>query len=350
MDNDTTFLADTSLEQARTPPAWWYRSLDRLEVEKVNVLAGNWQVVAHADEVKAKGEFASGCAGGEPWVIVRDLDSVLRGFGNVCRHNGTPVADGSGQLTKFVCPYHGWEYDLTGALLSAPRIGGIKGFQREQYHLSEFQVLEVGPLVFANIAGTAKEIELSELTKRLGESRWDTLVRRERRSYALQCNWKVFLDNYLDGGYHVPFLHPTLAKNLNLGAYKTELFGGYSIQSVSPSAEATERLSAEALYAWVYPNLMINRYGPMMDVNVVFPTGPESCRVVFDWYFDKSAPKSFIDQALTDSERVQNEDIQICERVQRGMASMHFSPGPYAPKVEHGKHHFHHLIAQDVGE
>ena len=189
---------------------------------------------------------------------------------------------------------------------------------------------------------------LPELVTRLDDSGWERLVRKERRTYALQCNWKVFIDNYLDGGYHVPYLHPKLSSNLDLNAYRTELYDGYSIQSVSPSEAANQRLAGEAIYGWVYPNLMINRYGPMMDVNVVFPTGPESCRVVFDWYFEEDADEPFVAAALKDSEKVQDEDIDICERLQRGMASMHFKPGPYAPRVEHGKFHFHQLLIENI--
>jgi len=337
-------INEKALARAHTPPAWWYRCGERLALEKHHILSGQWQVLAHRDEVSGPGDYTSGCAGGEPWIVVRDVSGALRGFANVCRHNGTPVADGAGTLEKFVCPYHGWEYQLSGELKSAPRIGGIEEFQREDYALSAFPVMEVGPLVFGNISGDASPLQFNELEQRLEVSDWNQLIRRERRSYHLQCNWKVFVDNYLDGGYHVPFLHPNLSSNLDLKEYKTELFHTYSIQSVSPSSTADKRLGADAIYGWVFPNLMINRYGPMMDINVVFPTGPESCRVDFDWYFEENASEEFVASALLDSEKVQDEDIDVCERLQRGMASMHFKPGPYAPRVEHGKFHFHTLI------
>jgi len=115
-----------------------------------------------------------------------------------------------------------------------------------------------------------------------------------------------------------------------------------------PETDARERVNTQAIYAWIYPNVMINRYGPMMDTNVVFPTGPSSCRVVFDWYFQPGCDDEFIAQSIKASERVQEEDIAICESLQVGMGSRHFRPGPYAPRVETGKLHFHRLLHADT--
>jgi len=336
------------LETARTPPAGWYIEEARAARERRHVLAANWQVVAHRDELASPGDFVSGCQGGEPWVVIRQKDGALAAFSNVCRHNGTQVAQGSGTTDALTCPYHGWTYHLDGTLATAPRLGGVKEFRREDYALPSLPVRELGPLVLVHLTGDASPLALDELTRRLDASGWEDLVRRERRTYELQCNWKVFVDNYLDGGYHVPFLHGDLAGELDLDGYRTELFERHSIQTVGPSPDATKRLNREALYAWVYPNLMINRYGPMMDINVVVPTGPRTCRVIFDWYFDSTCDDAFIQEALRSSEQVQDEDIAICESLQIGMGSIHFRPGPYAPKVEMGKLQFHRLVHADM--
>ena len=205
-----------------------------------------------------------------------------------------------------------------------------------------------GPLLMVNPTPDAPLPSRSPLTERLDASGWGDLVYHSSRSYELGCNWKVFIDNYLDGGYHVAFLHPSLAAELDLDAYGTELFERFSIQSTPASETASSRLEGEAIYAWVYPNLMINRYGPMMDINVVHPTGPESCRVDFDWFFHPDCDADFIQDSLASSEQVQIEDMDICRAVQVGMGSSHFQPGPYAPRVEVGKHHFHQLLAADL--
>ena len=346
--SSTLFDPSLPLERAKTPPASWYRSIYQDQQERRSVLASNWQVVAHLDEIKENGSYVSGCAGSEPWVVTRDQEGKLHAFANVCRHNGTQVADGAGQLEQLVCPYHGWRYDLDGRLAKAPRIGGVADFSRERYSLKPLSLQVWGPLVMINSQPNAAPLKHEELTRRLEAMNWTGLVRIARRTYDLNCNWKVFIDNYLDGGYHVPCLHRDLAAELDLDGYRTELFEGYSIQSVAGEQKAGDRLSGDALYAWVYPNLMINRYGNMMDVNVVVPLSTETCRVIFDWYAEPGLSEDFIAESLKSSEQVQEEDIYICERLQVGMGSIHFEPGPYAPTVEMGKYQFHKMLASDL--
>jgi len=227
-------------------------------------------------------------------------------------------------------------------------MAGVEGFQREDHNLSPIGLQVFGPLVLINGSGRAQPLELEPLTQRLDAGGWGDLIRVERRSYELFCNWKVFVDNYLDGGYHVPFLHRDLAAELDLQNYRTECFGHYALQSVSSAQGAGERLHGEALYAWVYPNLMINRYGSMMDINVVTPMGPERCRVDFDWYMEPDQDPALIHDRLTASEQVQDEDIAICESLQVGLGSQHYRPGPYAPRVEAAKYLFHRLVAADL--
>src|SRR5262249_35641219 len=118
----------------------------------------------------------------------------------------------------------------------------------------------------------------------------DGLSFLERREYTLDCNWKVFVDNYLDGGYHVNSVHPTLGSVLEDSEYRTEGFERTSLQS-SPlrasddAAASATRKGDRARYAWAFPNAMINLYAGVMDTNVVLPLGPERCRVLIDFYF-----------------------------------------------------------------
>ena len=277
-------------------------------------------------------------------VFEKTYDVIVVGGG----HAGTALASGCGHATQLRCPYHGWTYDLDGRLRTAPRTAGLKGFRREDFGLVPISVSTWGPLLLLNPTGDLPAPDLEPLSSRLEAMDWSQLVYHSSRSYELACNWKVFVDNYLDGGYHVECLHPDLAAELDLANYTTDLYDRFSIQSSPSSGDATDRLAGDAIYAWVYPNLMINRYGPMMDINVVTPTGPGTCRVDFDWYFHQGCTERFKEESLVYSQQVQTEDIDICEAVQVGMGSSHFHPGPYAPRVEMGKHHFHGLLAADL--
>ena len=343
------FDAGAPIESARVPPAQWYADERYHQLDTERVLLPNWQVVAHHQQLCESGMYRAGCTAGQPWVVVRDQQGALRAFANVCRHNGTPVAQGEGQLDQLVCSYHGWTYDLTGRLTKAPRMAGIADFERSDFGLVALPLKVFGPLILINLSGSSQPLEVTEVEQQLEQRQWNNLQLREQRSYEIACNWKVFVDNYLDGGYHVPSLHQDLASGLDMDSYSTDVFGSSALQSVHSSSAANERVAGAALYAWIYPNLMINRYGPMMDINRVTPLGAGRCRVDFDWYFEADCSDDFVEKSLRSSDQVQQEDIAVCEALQRGMGSVHYRPGPYAPRVEMAKHHFHRMLARDYG-
>ncbi|KQK17360.1 choline monooxygenase, chloroplastic isoform X4 [Brachypodium distachyon] len=286
------------LASAVTPPSEWYTDPEFLRLELDRVFLRGWQAVGHIGQVKNPNDFFSGRLGNVEFVICRDAHGKLHAFHNVCRHHASLLACGSGQKTCFQCPYHGWTYGLDGALLKATRISGIKNFNK-----NDFGLLPI----------------------------------------------KVFCDNYLDGGYHVPYAHGALASGLQLQSYETLTYERVSVQrceSAPAEQEDIDRLGTKAIYAFVYPNFMINRYGPWMDTNLAVPLDATRCKVVFDYFLDESLldDQDFIDQSLKDSEQVQIEDIALCEGVQKGLESPAYGVGRYAPSVEMAMHHFHRLL------
>jgi choline monooxygenase len=271
------------------------------------------------------------------------------------------VAQGEGKAEKLVCPYHGWTYALDGRLLRAPELGAVKGFARAEFGLIPMAVTEWGSLVFVSISNAPRSLtaNLAPLLGRLEAMQLQDLVFTARRVYTLACNWKVFIDNYLDGGYHLAALHQGLAAQLDLATYRTELFEGCSIQSAkgarSPGEESvgsdfSERIGDDVVYAWIHPNLMINRYGNMMDVNWTLPLSSNRTRVVIDYYFFDAQRRDaeLVERSIAASDVVQREDADICESVQRGLASRTFDRGRYSVKREGAALHFHRLLATDL--
>jgi choline monooxygenase len=351
-DEITRFDPDLPVERAKTPPASWYRDAGILALEEERVFRTSWILAARSDQLTRPGAFVTGSVAGAPYVVVKDESGTLRAFFNVCRHHAALVKDGEGTCAELVCPYHGWTYALDGSLSRAPRMGKMEDFHREDFGLVPMEVAERPPFVFVCPGRPAWDLEgeLGSLFSRLDETAIDGLQFVERREYTLACNWKVFSDNYLDGGYHVEVLHGALAGELDLGSYSTRTFGRYSLQTCRGGGDS-ERIGGEALYAYVYPNLMINRYGPVLDTNLVVPLGPERCRVIFDFWFAETRgaeAQAFVKESLDASHRVQLEDTMICESVQKGLHSGVYDTGRYAPALEHAMYEFHRLLSRDL--
>jgi choline monooxygenase len=160
------------------------------------------------------------------------------------------------------------------------------------------------------------------------------------------CNWKVYVDNYLEG-YHVPHIHPGLNSVLDYRSYVTETAEWYSFQ-FSPLDSGDDLYgSGEALYYFLYPNAMLNILPGRLQTNRVLPLGVDRCRVEFDFYYAPAATPEALARRAKDiafSDEVQDEDVTICEDVQRGLASGSYEAGRLNPLRENAVHHFHELL------
>jgi choline monooxygenase len=352
--------ADAPLAEAWTIPGPWYTDPRVAELERRAVFSRSWQPACRTDQVTRPGQFASLDLAGEPIVVVRGRDDVLRAFFNVCRHKAAAVVTADeGTATSLRCPYHGWTYGLDGTLKGTPDFTGVCDFDRGSNGLVPVETSILEPWVFVRLSSGGPSLEDAlgaDLLSRLQALRFTRLRWAERRRYTLGCNWKVFVDNYLDGGYHVPHLHAGLDSVLDYSEYTIENGSRYSLQSsplVTDGAEAETgavRRGERASYYWIYPNFMINSYGDTMDTNLVLPRGVDRTEVVFDFYFSdvSEAARSANAASITVSERIQHEDVAICESVQRGLASASYVAGRLSVRREAGEHLFHRLLHGDL--
>lgn len=353
----TPFDPTLPLDLARTIPNTWYFDPAHHGRERRAVFGNSWQCVGRAELVATTGGFLTADIAGEPVLVVRGEDGVLRAFFNVCRHRAAPLlTEPCGHATRLRCRYHGWTYDLAGNLRGTPEFEGVRDFAKDSHGLVAIPVVEWGPFVWVHL-GTPREPLADFLAPfpvwaaerdAFANLRWHA-----RRTYDLACNWKVYIDNYLDGGYHVTTVHPGLAGVLDYRQYVTTTHGKTSLQS-SPLKPAEgdagrTRTGDRAAYWWVYPNFMANLYAGVMDTNLVLPLGPTRCRVVFDFYFAQGTSDAFKAESVAVAEQVQSEDVGICEEVQRGLASSAFVSGRFSVKRENAAYHFHQLLAEAVG-
>jgi choline monooxygenase len=348
------------LEKAWTIPAPWYFDTRIAQLERNSVFAGNWQVVGRLDQVKEPGQFFTIDVNEEPLLIARGDDGQLRAFYNVCRHHAAAVVPAeSGCAKQFRCPYHGWTYGNDGALKGMVEFEGVCNFERGDNGLVPVRVGTWENFVFVNLDG--KATPLAEFLEKVPSlvaplKITEKLHYFDRRVYTLKCNWKVYVDNYLDGGYHVPHAHKGLSSVVEYTKYTIENFERSCLQS-SPldASNATDSAigstrQGHAFYLWVYPNFMINAYAGVMDTNLVLPLGVDKCAVIFDYYFADPSPGAAQHhrESIAVSERVQDEDLAICDSVQRGLASRAYVAGRLSLRREAGEHLFHRLLYKDM--
>jgi choline monooxygenase len=352
------FPFDPNIAGASTIPARLYNDPVYLELERERVFAHSWQLVGRVEQVREHGQFFTAEVGNDSIVVLRDGET-LRGFHNVCLHRAGPVASGCGKRKTLQCRYHGWTYGLDGGLLRAPEMQGVERFHPEEMHLVPVQVATWGPLVFANVDGKAPPLAevLEDVPKRVAPFRCEEMRYVMRKEWEIACNWKIYVDNYLEG-YHLPVVHPGLHKELDYDNYKVEPHRYFSIQHAPLRAvhggnpdrkyDPSKTDVAEAVYVWLFPNMMLNVYMGQMQTNVVLPLGHDRCRVVFEWYSANPPADPASDgewtKLLAFSDEIQEEDIEICEAVQRNLRSRVYDRGRYSAARENGVHHFHSLL------
>jgi choline monooxygenase len=347
------------LSAASTISGPWYVDPRIAQLEANTVFSKTWQMVGRADQVEKPGQFVTATVAGEPIVVVRGNDGVLRGFYNVCRHHAAAVVtEACGEASILHCPYHGWNYGLDGSLKGMPEFDGVAGFDRQKNGLVPVRTEAWEKFVFVNLDPGASSLAdfLGGMVRRFVPLEVSKLRYFDSRVYDIACNWKVFVDNYLDGGYHVPHLHKGLSSVLDYRQYTIENEDRYCLQS-SPMVASDEdkatgatRKGDRAWYFWLYPNLMINCYEGYMDTNLVLPIDVDHCRLVFDFYFADVSEKAraYNEQSVAVGARVQDEDLGICESVQRGLKSRAYGAGRLSVRREAGEHLFHRLLAADL--
>ena len=221
---------------------------------------------------------------------------MLRAFYNVCRHRAGNVAAGKGNRKSLQCRYHGWTYALDGRLLTTPEFEGVAGLRQELLrpapgagrNLGAVRLRQSGPR-----RRPARRPRSASSWRRRRTFRWPAMRPVERRDYVIDCNWKVYIDNYLEG-YHLPIAHPGLYRELDYENYRVETHRYHSRQlaplrpvagSGAGRRYAEVQPDEEVLYYWVFPNFMVNIYPDNMSSNIILPLGHDKTLTIFEWYF-----------------------------------------------------------------
>jgi choline monooxygenase len=358
--------ADRDIARASTLPAPLYFNPATLEDEKTKLFASTWQVVGHVHQAAGPGDYFTFDLIGEPLLIARGDDGILRCFYNVCRHRAGNPASGCGNRKLFRCGYHGWTYRLDGALLVTPEFDGVEDFDPKDFGLAPVRLEEWFNLIFVNLDAEARPLRecLGELPAHAEKFDFRSMKFSERRTYDMNCNWKTYIDNYLEG-YHLPSVHPALNREISYNAYTVEPYPQYvrqwsPIRGPQPGDAAPRRYSQSgphsgphsgkdptADYFWVFPNWMLNCYPDNVSLNIILPLGPERTLAIFEWYLpEEDLGSEAAHKALAFSDEIQAEDVAICEIVQKNLHSRSYHSGRYSVKQEKGVHAFHRMYRE----
>jgi len=362
------------IECAHTLASKFYTEPAILEIEKTRIFLRTWQLVGtlshECGEVNGEKRtiadpesYFTADVAGEPVLVVRDKQGALRAFSNVCRHRAGPIALGSGCKNILRCQYHGWTYTLDGRLIGTPDVEGVEFFDRSTMGMVPLRVEVWEQFIFVNFDAQAEPLatHLGKIPEQARGFQFAGLQFAERRDYVINCNWKVYVDNYLEG-YHIPIAHPGLMREIDYAHYRTDTYRYYSQQfapiRAQKAEDTAERFYAsgsglqQAIYFWVFPNLMLNIYPDNISTNLIVPISQDKTLTIFEWFFhDVSDPKvqERIQRAIAFSDEVQQEDIGLCENVQKGLRSSTYDRGRYSVKRENGVHHFHMLLSEFLG-
>jgi choline monooxygenase len=353
-------------------PAHWYTDRSIFDLEKERILARSWLYAGRLDQLAEEGDFFTTSIAGMPFVVVRAASGEINAFVNVCRHRGSILLEGQGSRTTIQCPYHAWTYGLDGALRAAPRSERDPTFDRSRLSLIRAQVGLWGPLVFVNPDLTAPPLEevfgpLPDMAT-AGGIDFDRLHFFERAAYGdgfeIAANWKLVIENGLEC-YHCPVTHPGLSQLIDVGEdeFTLEAYETVSVQRGPVRQSALERSGVDGFYRargevtasqvyFMWPYFTLNTWPGRenMYVLVFEPVSVDRTRVLMDFFFAEDVAEDEAREMVAFLNQVGQEDQEIVERVQRGLASGFVDHGNLLPKSERLIQWFQRLVCAGLDD
>ena len=344
------------IERAETIPSAWYTNRNQVSIENKAIFSREWQLAGHESQIAEPGSSMCRTVAGNPILIVRDSEMKIRAFYNVCRHRGGPMAVKSGTKTVLQCQYHGWTYLMDGSLRGVPQFDHVELFDKKDFGLKPVQLKIWQGLMFVTLQENPPPFDpvIRGIKERISPIEISKMKYHSSTVDLINCNWKVYVDNFLEG-YHIPIVHPELAGLLDYRNYVTETDKFYSLQ-FSPFTDKSKNnpysaKDGQAYYYFIYPNFMLNILPGRLQLNIIEPIEHDRCRVIFDYFYTdiENAEKDGIAESdIRYSTKIQEEDIEICEAVQRGLRSDAYDKGRFSVKRELGVWHFQSLLKKSL--
>ena len=346
---------DEDIRVAKTIPSKFYHS-QKVFSRLKDLFSKSWQLVGNTDLLESNNVCPDILLEGllnEPYILTKK-GKEIRCLSNVCTHRGNIVCEEACKTKNLVCGYHGRQFEVDGKMQFMPEFDEVKNFPSKDDDLPEISMEIWENLIFVI---NDKRCDLSELIGPMAE-RLDWLPVDEfkhkpelSRTYEVNANWALYCDNYLEG-FHIPYVHKDLNKELEYDEYYTEGMDNTVLQiGIAKDDEVTFDMPEDhqdygknvaAYYFFLFPNMMFNFYPWGLSVNIVKPITPTKTKIQYLTYVWKE--ELMEKGAGSNLDKVELEDEEIVEAVQKGVKSRAYDRGRYSPKREIGVHHFHLLL------
>lgn len=309
--------------------------------ERERIFKPNWWLLSPAHLCVAPGQYVSDTVCGWPVFVIRGKDGALRGFHNVCRHRGAELLPaGEGQCNVIKCPYHAWGYAQEGKLIAAPGFN-MQGEQNQldfdAMSLLSIRVSEWRGMIFVSMDESGPEFMdwVGTLDSLMSDfPGCESMSYHGRFDVTGQANWKTYCDNTVEG-YHLPSVHPRLATAVNKGSVDIKSYDGGELVAfhVDYGGDDSSLRGNQGLWTYRYPGFQIAISANAFKVERVEATSVDSVRSInWAWYNNLSAEA--VEDSFAWSEKVVEEDLGICEKVQLNMGNGVYEKGPLSPLQE----------------
>ncbi len=311
-----------------------YRDPAIYEAERREIFARGWLLIASESQLPGIGSYVAVTVAGFPLLVVRGKDNVVRGFHNVCRHRAGPLtSEGAGECGEaLTCRYHGWRYALDGRLASARDFGPASNFDPREFGLFALKCESWRGFIFVNMDADCAPLDdsLGPLKARAAHLDLERLTRAHLSSHAIHCNWKTYVENFLEG-YHIPMMHPSLHQTLEPD-YHVEVDGQMQFYHASPRDGA----AVAGLWGWMWPCLGVNVYADGILMERMWPVDHANTRLDYLFLFADDVDDAEVQRQIGASAITTGEDVIICEAVQRNLDAGIYTKGRLSPKHEAG--------------
>ena len=335
-------------EQAFAMPKSLYTSEAFLALEQSHVFAQDWICAGRAEALPQPGDYLTLEIAGEPVIVLRDRDGVMRAMSNVCRHRMSTLLQGRGSVRAITCPYHAWTYNLDGSLRGAPAMTLNSSFCKEALGLPQIrcEVWQGWIMVSLNANAPAPGDSLRAVTDLIAPFDMTTYRETYRETFRWATNWKVLAENFMES-YHLPMCHSGTIG----GASRLEemvcpeggdgfnyhwILKNDSVPLALAHPTNTSLTGDDRRKTWllaIYPSLLITVTPGYFWYLSLTPDGPGHVNVLYgggmseDWLADPEAEAHLASVRALLAE-VNAEDKGCTEKVYRGLCAGMATPGP----------------------